>query len=642
MASTARVGSVATGLSVVAAAGVCDSSSFPSVFDNVVFQGLHQAEGVTSAGGCQQACCDEGATCAVWQWADQAPALPVGSCWIGGADLPSKPAPGWVSNATFPAPPAPPPAPPAEVPIPTAAMLRWMDDELGAIGHFNMGTYQACGIGVDLFEGNEHPVQGGLTVPPPETFAPTNVDVDSWMTALKSANIKHAVLVVSHGCGYNTFPTQTEIPDFGTYNYTIAQSPWKSGKGDIAAEFVAACRKNGIRPGFYYGAMNNAFLNVHTGKMRDGRACDSCPDITQDQYTEVLLGNLRQLWTDYGELAEVWFDGGTPPGAAEPLAALLAELQPNAVAFQGPGPNGIRWAGTENGHPAYPFWSTSDSSKDKGQGNADGAVFAPGEADTCFQTGAGNGPYGGCWFYNHGMVPKSLPELVSHYHDTAGRNAFSLLDWTPTQDGDMRADHLQRYEEYGDWLRGCYSVPVVSVGPVKAGQAASLSLPEGSQFDRLVIKEDLSKGELVRSYSVTLDGTEVATGTSVGHKRIVLLDATMSGQELSVSFSGVTDSATLAHVAAFNCSSTPEPTGCSFQQSFRYKIVDDITLSTIQKSSPQACCEACRSESECAVFVLDTEKTCTLLSANQGGDDEDGVLSGSPKGGLSSAAAAFV
>jgi hypothetical protein len=237
------------------------------------------------------------------------------------------------------------------------------------------------------------------------------------------------------------------------------------------------------------------------------------------------------------------------------------------------------------------------------------------------------------------MVPKSLPELVGHYHDTVGRNAFSLLDWTPTQDGDMRADHLQRYEEYGDWLRGCYSVPVASVGPVAAGEAALLSLPEGSQFDRLVIQEDLTKGEFVRSYKVALDGTDLASGSSVGHKRIVLLNDTMSGQELSVSFSSEGNSAVLAHVAAFNCSSTPEPEGCSFIQAFKYKIVDEITLSTTQESSPQACCAACRATSECAVFVLDAAKTCTLLSANQGGDAEDGVLSGSPKEGLSTAAA---
>ena len=38
-----------------------------------------------------------------------------------------------------------------------------------------------------------------------------------------------------------------------------------------------------------------------------------------------------------GELAEVWFDGGYPPGTETLITNLLAELQPNAVAFQGDG-----------------------------------------------------------------------------------------------------------------------------------------------------------------------------------------------------------------------------------------------------------------------------------------------------------------
>ncbi len=36
-----------------------------------------------------------------------------------------------------------------------------------------------------------------------------------------------------------------------------------------------------------------------------------------------------------GELAEVWFDGGYPPGTEDLIPALLQQLQPNAVAFQG-------------------------------------------------------------------------------------------------------------------------------------------------------------------------------------------------------------------------------------------------------------------------------------------------------------------
>ena len=36
--------------------------------------------------------------------------------------------------------------------------------------------------------------------------------------------------------------------------YSIANSPYKNGKGDIVLEFVTACREHGIKPGLYIAA----------------------------------------------------------------------------------------------------------------------------------------------------------------------------------------------------------------------------------------------------------------------------------------------------------------------------------------------------------------------------------------------------
>ena len=172
-------------------------------------------------------------------------------------------------------------------------------------------------------------------------------------------------------------------------------SPRLLSAQDIAAEFVIACEQHGIRPGFYHGSVNNAFLNLQGGKIGAPTGIPGQAVITQTDYENILLANLRQLWTDYGELAEVWFDGGIPAGFSSKLWALHQELQPNAVAFQGPTvgrqPNLIRWAGTEGGHVQHPFWSQTTAkapaSPSNGSGSPTGPWFAPGEADTCFQTG---------------------------------------------------------------------------------------------------------------------------------------------------------------------------------------------------------------------------------------------------------------
>ena len=160
-----------------------------------------------------------------------------------------------------------------------------------------MGTFQACGIGADAADAD-----AGLALPPASTFAPTNVQPEQWIKALASAGVTRAVLVVSHGCGFNTFPSRTNLTladgRHFIYNYSVRNSPWKGGQGDIAQEFVEACRAHKIRPGFYHGSVNNAFLNLHSGKIGRPSGIAGQAVITQDEYEQILLLNLRQLWTD--------------------------------------------------------------------------------------------------------------------------------------------------------------------------------------------------------------------------------------------------------------------------------------------------------------------------------------------------------
>merc|ERR1711862_948894 len=113
-----------------------------------------------------------------------------------------------------------------------------------------------------------------------------------------------------------------------------------------------------------------------------------------------------------------------------------------------------------------------------------------------------------------------------------------LLDWTPNQEGAMREDHLQRYQEFGDWLRACYDSPVATVATPE-GQTATLTIPDGADIDRIVIEEDQTEGERITSYAVSLDGVQVAAGQSVGNKRIHLFDAgAQKGRKLVLEVTG--------------------------------------------------------------------------------------------------------
>jgi hypothetical protein len=242
------------------------------------------------------------------------------------------------------------------------------------------------------------------------------------------------------------------------------------------------------------------------------------------------------------------------------------------------------------------------------------------------------------------MVPKSLSELVSTYHDSIGKNAFMLLDWAPNQTGALRGDHIQRYQEFGDWLRSCYATPIGQVVnqsvDLNAGKSTvTLTLPAtdgavdgGHVVDRIVIAEDQTDGERIQGYTVSIQGTVVATGSSVGNKRIQLLDKAVDGTtEITLTITAASGGiATIAAFSAFNCSRTPTPTGCSYTQDFAYKIVASIVISKIAGATASQCCAACQSHLTCAVFVVQSGE-CTLLSANQGGAAAAGAISGAPK-----------
>lgn len=76
----------------------------------------------------------------------------------------------------------------------------------------------------------------------PEQFAPTALDVKSWAHAAKDAGTTFAVLMVKHADGFCLW-------DSKDYDYDTGGSPLK---GDLIADFIAACTAEGIVPGVSY------------------------------------------------------------------------------------------------------------------------------------------------------------------------------------------------------------------------------------------------------------------------------------------------------------------------------------------------------------------------------------------------------
>mmetsp|Transcript_35609 Transcript_35609/g.63321 ORF Transcript_35609/g.63321 Transcript_35609/m.63321 type:complete len:467 (+) Transcript_35609:39-1439(+) len=427
------------------------------------------------------------------------------------------------------------------LPKPTAAQLRWADLEIGALIHFNMMTFGSCNAD-------------------PSGFQPAKLDTDQWAQSFADLGVREAVLVAKHGCGYTLWPSNATEPDGKRYNYSVAFSSWRSGRGDVLADFIASCSKRGIGVGYYYSLGSNKYADRMNW--------------TKDELMAIEKQQVVELWDTYGHkgnLTEIWFDGGFE-GAMKPFVQQkLAELQPEAVAFNGciqqgghPNksscitPNSVRWVGNEGGNAPIPDWSTGYANG--GDPNAD--IFQPTEADTTLQNGDQ-------WFYNPSVGLRSMKELVDVYHQTVGRNAFLMMDFAPNKDGLIAPDQVARYKELGDWIRACYTTPIAAAGPtaVSNDSPMMIKLASPASIDRVVLMEDQTKGQAARAYVVEVQTesaatwTHVSNGTSIGHKKIDRLAQAVTVHAVRVRITASAGAVTLRSAAVYKCTdpAPPEP-----------------------------------------------------------------------------------
>jgi alpha-L-fucosidase len=154
-----------------------------------------------------------------------------------------------------------------------------------------------------------------------------------------------------------------------SYNYSIRESPLLRSR-DLLRDYVQAMRKGGIGTGIYFQLFYDYWGGYLHGKMQPNG--EGAPKLTAEQYFDVTTQQLAEVWDPamYGNHTELWFDGGLVGWSASAVAkvtALMAGLQPGAVAFQGPTlTQAVRWIGNENGHAAAPNWIASETSMANG------------------------------------------------------------------------------------------------------------------------------------------------------------------------------------------------------------------------------------------------------------------------------------
>jgi alpha-L-fucosidase len=169
-------------------------------------------------------------------------------------------------------------------------------------------------------------------------FEADRYDPREWARAARAAGMRYAVLTTKHHDGFCLF-------DSALTDYTSVHTPF--GR-DAVAEFVQACRAEGLRVGFYHSLLDwhhpDFPIDVHHPRRDDPDAAEQNAGRSMQRYRAYLHGQVRELLTRYGRVDYLFFDFSYPddhhrglPGKGEAdwgsaeLLALVRELQPDVI-----------------------------------------------------------------------------------------------------------------------------------------------------------------------------------------------------------------------------------------------------------------------------------------------------------------------
>ncbi len=409
------------------------------------------------------------------------------------------------------------PIAPKTIPVPNKRQLAWQEAEMGAVFHYDLHVFD----GVKYGQGNNRidPV-GDYQI-----FNPTKLDTDQWIKAAKEAGFTFAILTATHETGFALFQSD--------YNpYSMKALKFQDGKGDLVRDFVNSCRKYGIKPGIYVGIRWNSFYGVYNfqvngeGPFRDNR---------QKHYNQMVEGMVTELCTNYGELFEIWFDGGAdhPDNGVPDVLPIVQQYQPNCLFYHNSQLAEARWGGSESGTVPYPCWAAypsyyshaSETPSEQMQllrhGDPNGNYWMPAMSDAPLRGYQGRHE----WFWEPGDEAHIFPleSLMNIYEGSVGRNSTLIMGLTPDPDGLLPEPDVLRLQEWGIEIQRRFGHPVA-----EAHFDTQVKLVGTRKINAIVLQEDIQFGERIRAYQV--DGKikgrwkMLAEGSCVGHKRIQYFD----------------------------------------------------------------------------------------------------------------------
>jgi alpha-L-fucosidase len=377
-----------------------------------------------------------------------------------------------------------------------------------------------------------------------EVFNPAQLDCNQWCRVAKAAGAKGIIITAKHHDGFCLWPSKFS-------KHTVRESKWKDGKGDVLKELSAACKKYGLKFGVYISPWDR-----------------NHPDYGTEKYNDVFVNMMTELFTNYGPIWELWWDGanGEGPNGKKQVydwkrfRETVKKLSPNTVVFSDIGPQ-IRWVGNESGIAGTTNWNTLDidgfepgvkapSTDTLNAGNYNGQYWIPAECDVSIRPG---------WFYHKKEDDKvKTPEqLFQLYLKSVGRGTNLLLNVPPDGNGlftpfdsaalvgfkKLRDQNFGKnifkkgdtYHLYGGILK---KAAAVSDGNLQSSEkftaiereSVGVEIKDNKKVNCVVLYENITAGQNCSAFKLLLFNKKAELikeihGTTIGRKRIITFPA---------------------------------------------------------------------------------------------------------------------
>ena len=388
---------------------------------------------------------------------------------------------------------------------PTKNQLEFLDWECGTFFHFGIRSF---------FPG--HKDWDGIEMPA-EAFDPCELDCEQWICAAKEMGATYAILTAKHHDGFALWPSAYS-------RYSVANTPWKNGKGDVIREFVDACRKYDLKVGLYYSPAQWGSTAI---KFENGK-----------EYDDYFINQISELLGNYGKIDYLWFDGCGSEGHVYDSKRIVGEifrLQPEILTFCDPEWNPcVRWVGNEDGYASLDnplvVSKTDFSELAKEEQILTESHFLPAECDCRLRA---------TWFYdNNEETIKSVDELFGMYEMSVGHGSNFLLNVGPDNRGLIADADLRPLRELGERIRQYRTAVALPEFQQTGEREYTLAVAEENarawKYDvqvgvanRIVLMEDLEDGQSVTSFRLwaylpTYQKKKILIfeGKTIGHKLI--------------------------------------------------------------------------------------------------------------------------